>query len=322
MNTITNNLKNKIKNIPNLPGVYKMIDSTGLIIYIGKSISLRKRVMSYFTKSTKWGRIERMVELIDDIEYELTDTHIEARLLECELIKKIQPLYNSQYKNHNKYLYLKVNDYNIHNPLSVSYSRVENSFGPYRNRSGIRALVDSLKNIYPIKKVHGKYKISYNLIPKSMDKFTFNINKNILLEILTDNRKLKEFIYEVEKKMKEESSHLKFETAFYYRNIITWLDYIYNSEFNKKNMLTRDIVLGLPIDGGIKLFYIKKGLIVSKEKHEKINQMIINDFIKRSETIKLDYDVNIYEKGILDFQDILFSEIKTLPEESVLIRRD
>lgn len=50
--------------------------------------------------------------------------------------------------------------------------------------------------------------------------------------------------------------------------------------------------------------------------------MIINDFIKRSETIKLDYDVNIYEKGILDFQDILFSEIKTLPEESVLIRRD
>lgn len=322
MNTIKKDLRDKVNNMPNLPGIYKMIDSTGLIIYIGKSITLRKRVMSYFTNSRKWGRIERMVELIDDIDYEVTHTHLEARLLECELIKKVQPLYNSQYKNHNKYLYLKVQDYNIHNPLSISYNRVTNSFGPFRNRSGIRALVDALKNIYPIGKADGKYVFSYNLIPKTMDKFTFNINRNVLFEILTDNESLKEFIYELEKKMKEEASQLRFESASYYRNIISWLEYIYKSEFDKKNLLTRDIVLRLPIDGGFKLFYIKKGLIVAKEKHEKIDDRLIDDFIRRNEDITLDLDLNLYEKGILDFQDILFSEIKTLPEESLLIRGD
>lgn len=79
-------LKQKVNQIPALPGVYKMLDSSGQIIYVGKSKCLKKRVQSYFTKSPKQPKIERMIFLIDDIEYIVTDTHLEARLLECQLL--------------------------------------------------------------------------------------------------------------------------------------------------------------------------------------------------------------------------------------------
>jgi len=92
-------LKNKRDQIPAQPGVYKMLDASGRIIYVGKSKCLKKRVNSYFTKAFKHSKIEKMVFLIADIEYVVTDTHLEARLLECQLIKEIKPYFNAQMKN-------------------------------------------------------------------------------------------------------------------------------------------------------------------------------------------------------------------------------
>jgi len=73
---ITDKLKNKINQISELPGIYKMLDAKSNIIYIGKSKSIRKRVKTYFSNNPKWEKVKEMVLLIDDIEFEVTDTHV------------------------------------------------------------------------------------------------------------------------------------------------------------------------------------------------------------------------------------------------------
>lgn len=75
---ISERLKEKLKDLPELPGIYKMLDSKGNIIYIGKSKSLKKRVRTYFTENnTRWSKIKKLVFFIDDLDYEVTDTHLE-----------------------------------------------------------------------------------------------------------------------------------------------------------------------------------------------------------------------------------------------------
>ena len=115
--TNTDNIKEKLKQIPKLPGIYKMLDSRGNIIYIGKSKCLQNRVKSYFVASPKWEKVNRMVTMIKDIEYVVTDTHLEARLLECTLIKEHKPRFNAQMKNDQRYFFIKVENYNRYNPL-------------------------------------------------------------------------------------------------------------------------------------------------------------------------------------------------------------
>ena len=80
--------------LPMEPGIYKMIDAKGNVIYIGKSKMLNKRVKTYFANNPNWDKINRMVRLIDDIDFIVTDTHLEARILECSLIKELKPIFN------------------------------------------------------------------------------------------------------------------------------------------------------------------------------------------------------------------------------------
>src|SRR5690554_855055 len=112
-------IKEKLDQIPPLPGIYKMLDSRGNIIYVGKSMCLRKRVSSYFTGNHRWKKVEKLVFFTADIDYIVTDTHLEARLLECEMIKKLKPVFNSQMKNDNGYVYLKVESDSRYKVLSV-----------------------------------------------------------------------------------------------------------------------------------------------------------------------------------------------------------
>ena len=91
MNTLTE-LKHKIKYIPQLPGIYKMLDAQGNTIYIGQSKCLQKRVRTYFTPTHKRNKVDKLVSFIADLDYQVTDTHLEAKLLECRLIKEIAAL--------------------------------------------------------------------------------------------------------------------------------------------------------------------------------------------------------------------------------------
>ncbi|MDF2589150.1 MAG: Excinuclease subunit domain protein [Anaerocolumna sp.] len=315
----SNDLSNKLKNIPQQPGIYKMLDAKGTIIYIGKSKCLKKRVKSYFVKSPKWEKVKKLVSFIHDIEYVVTDTHLEARLLECELIKFHMPVFNSQLKNDQRYCYLKVeNSYNKHNNvLSVVKYREENTFGPFRSSYNLNTIIDLLKNIYPISKSKRTFHCEYHLLPIYMDQQVFQENKLMLLELLGSSAKITNLIKQLEKRMKEAALAFRYETASMYRDIIQGLGYIRYGIDGYQKLLSKDILLKIPTESGEKLFFVSGGTILIKEIFFHLTHENLSDFIHRGQALKPTFTNQMNEKMKIDFRDILYSEINSLPENMV-----
>lgn len=321
---IPTGLKEKLDIIPQLPGIYKMLDARGSVIYVGKSKSLRHRVKSYFTGTRQWSKIEKLVSLVRDIEYEVTDTHLEARLLECSLIKTLKPEFNAQMKNDRKYVYLKVEAYNRHKTLSVVSERSEDTYGPFRGKYQLLDLIDKLNNLFPILKTSGNYEFDYHAIPLPMDKETFDKNRSSLIGILNDQDCMGSFIKAVECKMNEAAATCRFETAGKYRDIIQGLKNVSYRLNLYADFLARDFLLKLPIPGGVKLFYVSKGDILHKERCYALAESDIYAFLDKARAKgKALADLNslnsrMDEKAGIDFKDIIFSEISSLPEDHVL----
>ncbi len=156
-------LKQEAKSLPLLPGVYLMRDKDGYIIYVGKSKHLRNRVSSYFgsLKNVK-NKVKRMVANVDHFTFELTDTELEALLLECSLIKKYKPIYNRLLKNDKKYRYIKVDMDNKLGTVHGVYNKGDNGmyFGPYDQNSDLLLAVEALREYYKVP--HCSKLIDYN----------------------------------------------------------------------------------------------------------------------------------------------------------------
>lgn len=331
MSVVTDHISEKLKSIPELPGIYKFYNADGMIIYIGKSKCLKKRVKSYFAKTPKWEKVKKLVCFIHDIEYIVTDTHLEARLLECQLIKTVKPHFNSQMKNDQRYVYLKVADYSSlpyrDNPLSVISEREEEVFGPFRSRYTLIDIIDSFRNLYPIIKTGEEYTFDYHLLPISLNKASFTDNRNSLMEMFTDVNKLDTFSLKLEEKMKEAAALYKYETASFYRDILSGFQYIKYGISAYQNLISRDILLKIPCPEGLKLFYVSGGLIHLKEKYSAPTRKDINKFIRKGRASalsgKTEYGfvpgIDLTDKMRIDFRDVLYSEIMALPEEMVEI---
>lgn len=311
---ISDKIRAKLSELPMKPGVYKMIDNKGNVIYVGKSKMLNKRVKIYFTHNPEWDKIKRMVKMIDNIEFIVTDTHLEARLLECSLIKELKPVFNSQMKHDRGYVYLKLENYNKHRALSVVESREENSFGPFRKRYYLNETVKSLRYLYPIVKKDDSYFFEYHIFPVNLNELEFNENRNSLYEILTNDSEARIFINELEKKMKNEAASHNFERASLFKDILNNVNYLVNSLNRYKELLKRDIVLSVPIDEGLKLFYISKGLIMKKEVFKAPKQNDIEKFREAALTSRDAYYISMDEKSLIDYKDIICSEIISLPD--------
>lgn len=316
---ISDKLKEKLNQLPQLPGIYKMLDAKGNIIYIGKSKCLKKRVKSYFVNNPKWEKVKKLVLFIHDIEYIVTDTHLEALLLECQLIKKIKPSFNAQMKNDQNYVYLKVENYNKFNALSVVYQREENTYGPFRKRFTLLNIINALKSIFPLIKKSGSYEFEYHIMPSPMDKHTFNQNKNVLLEIFSDSNHMDILMNALGEKMQEAAAEYKFETAAKYRDIIQGLYHINNGIWRYKDLMSKDILLKIPTLNGHKLFFISNGNILAKKLYSNLKNEDIERFVKESYAIKSSISLNTDEKADIDFRDVLYSEIISLPQEMVQI---
>ena len=103
------NFQEELKKVPQTPGVYLMHDSRDDVIYVGKAVNLKRRVSSYFRKSTKRSnKIESMVSKISRFEYILTDSELEALILECNLIKEYRPKYNTMLMDDKTYPYVMI----------------------------------------------------------------------------------------------------------------------------------------------------------------------------------------------------------------------
>lgn len=152
-------LKQKALTLPLLPGVYLMKDREGSIIYVGKSKHLRKRVTSYFTASKNRPRkVERMIRQIADFEYIITDTELDALLLECDLIKQIRPLYNKLLKNDHQYRYIHLREEEV--PFFEStYDRKGDGlyFGPYDMKREIDEAIAWMNEYYGLMQCENKW---------------------------------------------------------------------------------------------------------------------------------------------------------------------
>ena len=148
-------IEEELKKLPPKPGVYIMRDSQGVIIYVGKAISLRNRVRQYFQSSRNLTpKIVSMVERIDHFEYIITDSELEALVLECNLIKEHRPKYNTMLKDDKTYPYIKVT-------VNEAYPRVlfarqlkkdkAKYFGPYTSVNAVKDIMELLRKLYKIR---------------------------------------------------------------------------------------------------------------------------------------------------------------------------
>ena len=144
-----------VKKIPFEPGIYIMKDEKGTVIYVGKAISLRKRVRQYFQKNNKTKRIEKMASLVRDIEYVVTKNEVEALVLECNYIKNFNPKFNVMLKDDKSYPYIKVTLKDEYPIVYVTRNKKNDGamyFGPYTNVSAMRDVLATIKNIFPLKR--------------------------------------------------------------------------------------------------------------------------------------------------------------------------
>ncbi len=144
-----------LKILPDKPGVYMMKDSNGKIIYVGKAISLKNRVRSYFQASRNLNpRIQSMVSLVDRVEYIITNSEVEALVLECNLIKQERPKYNVRLRDDKQYPWVKITMAETYPQVYITRQvRQDGSkyYGPYTNVSALRDTFRLLRQLFPLR---------------------------------------------------------------------------------------------------------------------------------------------------------------------------
>jgi len=148
-------IEEKLKLLPEKPGVYIMKDKSGKIIYVGKAVVLKNRVRQYFqNKENQLPKVKVMLSHVEDFEYIVTDTELEALMLECNLIKKYKPKYNILLKDDKNYPYIKVT-VNEEYPRIMFTRRIEPDgakyFGPYSSAFAVRETIKLVRKMFPVR---------------------------------------------------------------------------------------------------------------------------------------------------------------------------
>ena len=151
MNSI---ISDKLKLLPDRPGVYRMYNDRGEIIYVGKAVNLKNRVRQYFQNSAKAPKVEAMVRNIADLEFTITATEAEALTLECNMIKQHRPRYNVLLKDDKHFPYVRI-DYSKDFPSAEIVRRVKKDgaryFGPYLSALALREAITAIRDHYPVR---------------------------------------------------------------------------------------------------------------------------------------------------------------------------
>lgn len=322
------NIKDKLKSLPETPGVYLMKDKDNNTIYIGKSKCLKNRVSQYFTPSyAPSKKISRMIKFIEDIEIIKTDTELDALLLECSLIKKVQPMYNTLMKNDKKYAYLKIDINEEYPTLDCAMNKNDESlyFGPYTSLKKLEDISDILIKYFKIRKCRGtnklrgciNYDLDFCLGPcKLSNKQEYDNSIQNLIDTL--NGKNSDILIDLNDKMMKATQVLDFEKALKYRNDIENIkSIIHKSEAINYIKTNKAILLTVDIDDRSKKIYILKGIKIIYSKVVKIQEIktiSLKNKIKRyinkdliSNTIE---NVGYVKKEELDIAYIICSYLK------------
>lgn len=279
------NFEEELKKLPAKPGVYIMHDENDTIIYVGKAISLRNRVRSYFRESTnKSPKIEKMVSLISRFEYIITDSELEALVLENNLIKEHSPKYNTMLKDDKTYPYIKVT-------LGEEYPRILFSrlmkkdkskyYGPYTSAAAVKDTIELMNKLYQLRTCNKNlpkdcnkdrpclnYHINQCLAPcqgyVGKEEYAKQVGK--ALEFLNGN--FTPILKELEAKMQEASENLEFEEAIRYRELLNSV-----RQVSQKQKITdsdgedKDIIAmaGDEQDAVVQVFFVRNGRLIGRE---------------------------------------------------------
>ena len=160
-----------VRSLPGKPGVYRYYDKNGKIIYVGKAKNLKKRVSSYFNKEHDSGKLRVLVRKIADIQFIVTETELDALLLENNLIKKFQPRYNVMLKDDKTYPWLCIKNEPFPRVFPTRHVINDGSeyFGPYASVKMMNTLLDIIRQLYPLRTC------SYNLTLRNIEKKKFKV---------------------------------------------------------------------------------------------------------------------------------------------------
>lgn len=247
----------KLSQIKAHPGIYRMIDKNGFVLYIGKSKNLRSRVRSYFRPQIDSEKIQEMVSLIADIKLVYTCNHLEARLLEIKGIKSKKPIYNRQFNRTPALAYLILDDKGIH-------LQEEGEFGPFINNANFKSRLDRLENLYPIRFKDGHYCFDYHVIANRLNELEWHETRLVLEGIFQEEDKMALFINALEEKMYQQSKQLLFEQASYYRDVIGLMEHLNHRLFVLNPLYKKQLIYKEPGPELTFYYLIYGGQILSK----------------------------------------------------------
>mgnify|MGYP000674361738 FL=1 len=286
------NFQEELKKLPETPGVYLMYDSHDDVIYVGKAVKLKRRVSSYFRKDVKkrGPKIESMVQKISRFEYILTDSELEALILECNLIKEYRPKYNTMLMDDKSYPYVQVT-INEDYPRILFARRMKKDkakyFGPYTSAGAVKDVIELVRKLYKVRSCNrvlprdcGKdrpclyYHMKQCSAPCQGYVSSEEYKKNIaeLLKFL--NGDFKDTIDMLTDKMMAASEEMRFEDAMEYRDLIRSIQKIgerqkitgYGEEDKDIIAVAMDESLDLrEQDAVVQVFFVRGGKLIGRE---------------------------------------------------------
>ena len=302
------NLEEELKKLPASPGVYLMHNNRDEIIYIGKAISLKNRVRQYFQSSrNKTAKIEQMVSHIAWFEYILTDSELEALVLECNLIKEHRPRYNTMLKDDKSYPYIKATVSEDFPRLLFSRDMKKDGksryFGPFTSAGAVKDTLELIHKLYRIRTCSrrlpedtGKERPCLNYHIKQCDapcqgyisKEDYQKSFRQALDFLGGH--YDPLLKSLEEKMKEASERMDFEKAIEYRELLNSVKQVAQKQkITSSSEGDRDIVAMArdERDAVVQVFFIREGKLIGRD-HFHVNAStaegeaeIMESFIKQ-----------------------------------------
>lgn len=301
------NVEEELKKLPRKPGVYIMRDDKDVILYVGKAINLHNRVRSYFRENIGRGpAIDQMVSLIARFEYIVTDSELEALVLENNLIKENSPKYNTLLKDDKTYPYIKVTVGEDYPRILFSRTMKKDKsryFGPYTSAAAVKDTIELLNKLYQLRTCNRvlprdigierpclNYHIKQCLAPCQgyVSKEEYRQQVAGALEFLNGN--YSPILKDLEEKMKKAAETMEFEDAARYRDLLSSV-----RQVSQKQKITEGVgedkdILALYQDeteAVVQVFFVRDGKLIGREHYymthvpENNKPAILQDFVKQ-----------------------------------------
>ena len=278
-------IQEELKKLPARPGVYIMHDENDHIIYVGKAVSLKNRVRQYFQTSRNKGvKIEQMVTHIRRFEYIVTDSELEALVLECNLIKEHHPKYNTMLMDDKTYPFIKVTTGEVFPRVVLSRKMQKDKaryFGPYTSSQAVRDTIDLIHKLYHLRSCNrslprdiGKERPCLNYHIKQCDapcqgyisQEEYGKSVNEVLKFLNGNYDA--VLKDLEEKMNAASEALEFERAIEYRELLSSVKKVAQKQkITDSSGEDRDVLAVASHEGDavVQVFFIRGGRLIGRD---------------------------------------------------------